>query len=156
MISSWTALHKEGSTKHRNTAQAARAGKISAVIWQTLWCWKCQWWGKTLCNVWGRTRERITIEDPGILEQGHAICSRELHSFWETICVLLDPGKCGITEHWTLCHHMTRMPIMSWVLTDPQSVSLSRPSKKCIIKWKCHIQNQIQIGPRAQANCMNW
>lgn len=37
------------------------------------------------------------------------------------------------------------MPIMSWVLTDPGSIMLSRPSKN--VRWKCYIQNRIHIGP---------
>lgn len=54
------------------------------------------------CNVcfMASTIERITKQAPGILEQGHTICSGESHIIMKTASgMLLGPGNDGILEH---------------------------------------------------------
>lgn len=44
--------------------------------------------------------ERITKQAPRVLEQGHNICSRELHASRKTASgMLLGPGNDGMLEH---------------------------------------------------------
>lgn len=44
--------------------------------------------------------ERITKQAPRVLEQGHNICSRELHTSRKTASgMLLGPGNDGMLEH---------------------------------------------------------
>lgn len=54
----------------------------------------------------------------------------------------------------TLCHLVAEMPIMSWVLTDPWSTKLRRPSKN--IRWKCYIWNQIQTAKKGTKYMSRW
>lgn len=39
------------------------------------------WWKKIPCGVYGN--KRLTVKSSGVLEQGHAICSRELYTIWK-------------------------------------------------------------------------
>lgn len=60
-------------------------------------------------------------EAPGVLDQGHAICSRELHSFEKQI--LVQYWTLGETECLTTGTKEPRIlvPVMSWVMLGPPS-----------------------------------
>lgn len=70
------------------------------------WYWKCQWWGKCGMElIMASPSREITAVAHGVLKEGHAIGSKGLWDFWETVPgMLLSPSRnralhCGIWRY---------------------------------------------------------
>ena len=81
---------------------------------------------KKLHWVCGKLEGRLVTWVPGVLEEGHAISTREFKAFWKTTLVtVLDTGR--VRDYLTAGHQETvhlEFPIRNWVLSDWSVVSV--------------------------------
>ena len=96
-------------------------------------------WSEMHQNTPSKLKDKLLIEPVGesrcsfrMLRQGHAICSRQAHTFRETTrVVLLGPKRDSL-----------RLPIMSWGLSDPPSQRVGWAQQQFNVSWKWYIWDQ--------------
>ena len=85
--------------------------------------------GKMPCGAKGKYQWQNHMLPPGILKEGHAICSREIYPLLEaTLGVLLSAEKTKL-DYGTPSSHVIKNDHMRWVLHNSLSHQLGRSTE---------------------------